>query len=190
MNKKILIFATALLAVAMLATPLFGTAQACGWRRPFATKTLTGSYYIYPESTQFDWGPYATVYPESAHTYSPGEDFVIVWKDVPVEWTGDIAGCGTYSGVWFVNDFFTEDGETKAYGIFVIDDAEVEGVGTGKLVIYGEAYTVGLVDVYNSIRVLWGTGDLRGIKGSGTSVVDPTSMGKIYDYTMEVKIRT
>jgi len=33
MNKKLLVTAVALIAVAMLATPMVGTAEACRWRR-------------------------------------------------------------------------------------------------------------------------------------------------------------
>ena len=40
-----------------------------------------------------------------------------------------------------------------------------------------------------ALKILWGTGDLRGIKGTGTIVVVPGSMGTIFDYTLEVQIR-
>ena len=68
----------------------------------------------------------------------------------------------------------------KDYGIDVIKDAVVDGIGTGDLVIYNSM---------RALKILWGTGDLRGIKGTGTIVVVPGSMGTIFDYTLEVQIR-
>ena len=177
MNKKIL--ALTLFTVVMLTIPLIGTAQACRWRRRVITKTLTGTYYVYTEANPpVDmWGPYATVYPA---TYEPGDNINVVWKNLPQLWTGDIMGDGTYTGIWFWTDFQTPDNELKSYGIQVIKNAVVDGVGTGNLVIYAKDY---------SMRILWGTGDLRGIKGTGTAEAVTGSFGTIFDYTLEVKIR-
>jgi hypothetical protein len=173
MNKKILMLTMTLLTISIMVTPLIGTAQAYRPRGYFITKTLTGRYFVYPEAnppTGDLWGPYATVYEKD-------DKSIIIWKKLPQQWTGDIAGWGTYSGIWSVISFPTD---MKDYGIQVIKDAVVDGIGTGDLVIYASN---------PALKILWGTGDLRGIKGTGTIVVVPFSMGTIFDYTLEVKIR-
>jgi hypothetical protein len=172
MNRKVLGIAVVLMAVAMLATPLFGTAQACRCRRQLVEKTLTGRYYVYPEDNPpVDlWGPYATL-------YETEDKLIVIWKNLPEQWTGGLSGWGTYSAIWSVISYPTN---MKDYGIDVIKDAVVDGIGTGDLVIYNSM---------RALKILWGTGDLRGIKGTGTIVVVPGSMGTIFDYTLEVQIR-
>ena len=148
-------------------------AQAWGCRRQLVERTLTGRYYVYPEADPSGgdfWGPYATL-------YETDDKLIVIWKKLPQQWTGDIVGWGTYSGLWSVISWPTD---MKDYGISVIKDAVVEGIGTGDLIIYNSML---------ALKILWGTGDLRGMEGTGTIVVVPGSMGNICEYTLEVSAR-
>jgi len=164
-KRKVLVIAVALIAVAMLATPLVSTAQACRWIKP-ASMTLEGTYSVTPDALN-----YVTQYdcPETGKT-------IMIWKGLPSYWTGDVTSDSTYTGIWIITDFMQPTMELKMYGIQVFKNAVVNGIGTGDLVTYSEDATM---------RILWGTGDLRGIKGTG----EVTTINHIdYDYILEVKI--
>jgi hypothetical protein len=169
MNKKILMMTMTLLTVSIMVTPLIGTVQACRQRGSFITKTLTGIYWVFPEANppSDPWGPYATEYEKDGIS-------IVIWKKLPQVWEGNIVGSATYSGIWSVITWPTD---IEDYGIVVIKDAVVDGIGTGDLVIYvSRPY----------MKILWGTGDLRGIKGTG----EVSTFGAIkFGYSLDVRIR-
>jgi hypothetical protein len=181
LNRKVLVILVALMAVAMLATPLIGTAEACIYRRPcrrpvVRTLTLTGTFDTYGQANPpFDWGPYAT-------TFEKGDKLVIFWKGLPVVWGGDIVGSGTYSGIWEITNFGAPDSEFVAlFGIFTVKDGWFKDVGTGNLVMAG---VMGSID-YGEYAILCGTGALLGARGTmRTTPIGPAT----YLFTMEIKV--
>ena len=163
MNKKILGVFVSLLVVAMLTLPMsavFGTKP-----EPY-TDTLTGTFYVntdeYEVSRRFDAG-------ESGNT-------IIKYKGLLQVWDGDIAGDGTYDGNWVLKNPGTPEMEVNTVGIQIIEGAVVDGIGTGDLKIKSMDTT---------LEIISGTGDLKGIKGTGFIVfIDWVT----YDYVLDVQI--
>jgi hypothetical protein len=73
-------------------------------------------------------------------------------------------------------DVGTPDQVVSTVGITVLKGASIEGIGTGNLKIFGKDET---------LRIISGTGDFEGIKGTGT--FDKVSAW-IYSYTLEVQV--
>ena len=171
--------AVALMAVAMLATPLLGTAEACIYRRPcrrpvVRTLTLTGTYDTYAANNPPEdlWGPYAT-------TFEKGDKLVIFWKGLPIVWGGDIVGSGTYTGIWVITNFGTADMKVVVpFSISTVKDGWFKDIGIGTLVMVSSEGT--------SYTILCGTGDLRGARGTMTltPIIHPSNLA----FTMEIKV--
>ena len=146
---------------------------ACNWPD---IVTLTGTYDVFTESNPPDdpWGPYAT-------TYEKGDKLIVVWRDLPLEWGGDVTGAGTYRGVWVISNFGTEEQEVSVYrSVSTIQNGEFTGIGTGNLVLRG--VSTGGFDY----AVAYGTGDLRGTEG--TMMLTPLSPVN-YQFTMDLKFK-
>lgn len=165
MNGKVLVVAVALMAVAMLAVPM-----SVAYATKPETRTLTGTFYILVGQGG------------STKTIMAGEsdNVLLKHKDIPVLWTGDIAGSGVYSGEWLVKGGpIIQGGELKvAIGHYVLEDAVVDGIGVGDLSIGHNKY--GLDYLIKS-----GTGDLSSIRGKGT--ITPIDF-ITYDYEIVIQI--
>ena len=84
---------------------------------------------------------------------------------------------GTYSAIWLMKNYLNpeKDNEYVITGFFYLEDAEVDGVGEGDLIIKTTKDKLVIVD---------GTEDLKGLRGIGetTSYVGP---GLKYAYSIE-----
>jgi hypothetical protein len=171
MNKKVLVIAVALMAVAMLALPISATYAT---KPEPTTMTLTGTFYIYPPLAA-EW-----------RAFPAGESGNSIWKfrGLPVVWTGGIeAGSlgvppvpgGYYDGNWVIFNVGT-DPEVSTVGITILEGASITGIGTGDLKIFGKDET---------LRIISGTDDFKGIKGTGT--FDKVTAVK-YSYELVVQI--
>ena len=148
--------AVALMAVAMLALPI----SVVSATKP-TTMTLSGKIYVLGTGSIFPAGESGNV--------------LLKFRDVPVLWTGDIAGSGVYNGNWLDKggDLVLDVG----VGTHVLEDVTIDGVGTGDL-------TIGQNHVWNYF-IKSGSGDLSSIRGKGTiTMVNPVT----YDYELEIQI--
>jgi hypothetical protein len=167
MSKKSLYILACLLVVAISALPM---SAAYAIKPEPTTMTLTGTFYIYP--------PLAA---EWRH-FPAGKSGNEIWKfrTLPCVWEGGIvAGSkgnpptpgGYYDGNWVIFDV-----GISTVGITILEDASITGIGTGDLKIFGKDET---------LHVISGTGDFKGIKGTGTfDKVTPVS----YSYSLVVQI--
>jgi hypothetical protein len=160
MNKKVLVIVVALMAVAMLALPI----SVVSATKP-TTMTLSGTIYILGEGT--------------GKIFVAGEsgNNLLKFRDVPVLWTGDIAGSGVYNANWLdkVSGDMVVD---VAVGTHVLEDAMVDGIGVGDL-------SIGHNKDGFEYFIKSGTGYLSSIRGKGTlTMVNPVT----YDYELEVQI--
>jgi hypothetical protein len=199
MNRKVLVIAMALMAVAMLATPLFGTVSACGhrsWGRPTEKipvaigapmdvpgpgYTLTLPEVSYCGNWQFGRGAIMD-YPAYgvATEYGP---WLVGGSSL---WTGDyIVNLETKKGVFLWKVVITFPGGTY-------EDEEGEwgpievpsGTFKGCVILYGEfkLFPNGAAGHFNGYRygVLWGTDEYRGwklvISGETTNGVSDLEM--------------
>jgi hypothetical protein len=156
MNRKVLVIAVALMAVAMIALPI----SVVSATKP-TTMTLSGKIYVLGTGSIFPAGESGNV--------------LLKFRDVPVLWTGDIAGSGVYNGNWLDKggDLVLDVG----VGTHVLEDVTIDGVGTGDL-------TIGQNHVWNYF-IKSGSGDLSSIRGKGTiTMVNPVT----YDYELEIQI--
>ena len=158
-KRKVLVIAVALMAVAMLALPI----SVVSATKP-TTMTLSGTIYILGEGTG------------SIFVAGESGNNLLKFRDVPVLWTGDIAGSGVYNANWL--DKGGDMVVDVAVGTHVLEDVTIDGVGTGDLSIghnhFGWDYFIKS-----------GTGDLSSIRGKGTlTMVNPVE----YDYELEVQI--
>jgi hypothetical protein len=104
-KRKVLAIAVALMAVVILATPLLGTAEACGFRRRWRRATFCGR-----EMTVTDMDDYT----EYVGTLG-GANFVI---RIPNEWNGMlIVGCHEYLMDWYSDAQFQLDNLNNGEGI-------------------------------------------------------------------------
>ena len=157
-KRKVLVIAVALMAVAMLALPI----SVVSATKP-TTMTLSGTIYILGEGTG------------SIFVAGESGNNLLKFRDVPVLWTGDIAGSGVYNGNWLDKggDLVLDVG----VGTHVLEDVTIDGVGTGDL-------TIGQNHVWNYF-IKSGSGDLSSIRGKGTiTMVNPVT----YDYELEIQI--
>jgi hypothetical protein len=172
LNKKVLVIAVVLIAVAMLT---LSVSAAYAIKPEPTTMTLTGTFYIYPPLAA-EWN----AFPAGASGNS-------IWKfrGLPVVWTGGIkAGSlgqppnpgGYYHGNWVIFNAGTSNPLVSTVGITVLEGASIEGIGTGDLKIFGKDET---------LRIISGTGDFKGIKGTGT--FDKVT-GVTYSYELVVQI--
>jgi hypothetical protein len=155
-KRKVLVIAVALMAVAMLALPI----SVVSATKP-TTMTLSGKIYVLGTGSIFPAGESGNV--------------LLKFRDVPVLWTGDIAGSGVYNGNWLDKggDLVLDVG----VGTHVLEDVTIDGVGTGDL-------TIGQNHVWNYF-IKSGSGDLSSIRGKGTiTMVNPVT----YDYELEIQI--
>ena len=155
-KRKVLVIAVALMAVAMIALPI----SVVSATKP-TTMTLSGKIYVLGTGSIFPAGESGNV--------------LLKFRDVPVLWTGDIAGSGVYNGNWLDKggDLVLDVG----VGTHVLEDVTIDGVGTGDL-------TIGQNHVWNYF-IKSGSGDLSSIRGKGTiTMVNPVT----YDYELEIQI--
>ena len=156
MNRKFLLIAVACLALAMLALPI----SVVSATKP-TTMTLSGTINVLGTGIILPAGESSNV--------------LLKFRDVPVVWTGDIAGSGVYNGNWLDKggDLVLDVG----VGTHVLEDVTIDGVGSGDL-------TIGQNHVWNYF-IKSGSGDLSSIRGKGTiTMVNPVT----YDYELEIQI--
>ena len=173
LNKKILV---AILIVAMLALPIYGVFA----KKPEPdTMTLTGNFYI-------------LIGLSPARSFLAGEsgNSIFKWRDLPVVFNGSIVAGelknppptstpgGYCDGNWVLFNVGTPDQVVSTVGITVLEGASIDGIGTGDLKIFGKDET---------FRIISGTGDFKGLKGTGTFDKVGVS-GWIYSYTLEVQV--
>jgi len=171
MNKKVLVIAVVLMAVAILALPI----SVVSATKPL-TMTLTGIYYM--------------VGGGSMKVFDAGQSGNLIFKikDLGCVWTGDITAGdigtwpdptvppvlgGVYNGYWLVRP----TGEGAFPGRFILEDVTIAGVGTGDLTLGSKQ------------EKLWiesGTGDLSSIRGKGTQTEIAGIV--VLGYTLEVQI--
>jgi hypothetical protein len=171
MNRTVLVIAVALMAVAMLATPVMAT------KPEPDTMTLEGTFYI-------------LIGLSPARVFPAGDSGNQIWKwrDLPVVWEGGIVAGelktppptstpgGYCDGNWVIFDVGTPDQVVSTVGITILEDATITGIGTGDLKIFGKDET---------LRIISGTGDFKGIKGTGT--FDKVTAWS-YSYTLVVQV--
>jgi hypothetical protein len=181
-NKKVLVIAVALMAVAMLATPLFSTVSACShriWGRPTekipvaigAPMDGPGPTTTPPEvSICGDWqfGRGATMdYSAYGVAKIDGGPWLVGGSSL---WTGDyIVNLETKKGVflWKVVIIFpggTYEDEEGEWGPIEVPS----GTFKGCVILYGEfkLFPNGMAGHFNGYRygVLWGTDEYKGWK--------------------------
>jgi len=174
MNKKILGVFGSLLVVAMLALSIYA---AYATKPEPTTSTLTGTFWILPGLSP----PRGFPAGESGHV-------IMKWRDLPCIMEGDIVAGerkvpiptsipgGYCDGNWVIFNNGTEDEEVSTVNIIVLEGAAVTGIGTGDLKIFAKDET---------LRIISGTGALKGIKGTGTfDYITPIS----YSYEAVVQI--
>ena len=111
MNRKIVVLAVALLAMAMLAVPVFA-------EKP-NTMTLTGTLVIVGQGDNY-----------VIHA-GKSDNILPKLRNSPDLWTGDISGSGIADGNWLI-----KGGElAHSVGTYYLEDAAVVGVGTGDLAL-------------------------------------------------------
>jgi len=155
-KRKVLVIAVALMVVAMLALPI----SLVSATKP-TTMTLSGTISVLGTGSIFLAGESGNV--------------LLKFRDVPVLWTGDIAGSGVYNGNWLDKggDMILDVG----VGTHALEDVTIDSVGTGDL-------TIGQNHVWNYF-IKSGSGDLSSIRGKGTiTMVNPVT----YDYELEIQI--
>ena len=181
MNKKIFGILIILLVVVMPVLPISAVLA----KKPESeTDTLEGVYLILmwlSQHREFYAG-------ESGHFQTKAHDLPVAWG------LGDIvAGVivpptvgnpydsepgGYYHGNWVRYNAGTEDEVMSTVGITVLEDAYIEGIGTGNLKMFMKDGT---------IRIISGTGDFKGIKGTGTYEIDAI-FPVVFHYSLEVQI--
>jgi hypothetical protein len=170
MIKKTLIIA---LVVAILALPMFAVSA----KKTEPTTTLTGTFWILPGLSPARSFPAG----ESGHQ-------ILKWRNLPGIWEGDIVAGerkmplntsipGSYGmGNWVIFNIGGADEEVSTVNMVTVEDASVAGIGSGDLKIF-------LKD--EEMRIISGTGDLKGIKGTGTfDPITPIS----YSYELMIQM--
>ena len=146
MNKKILIFAVALMAVVTVTLPVSLVS---------ATKPLPVSFSV----TIIPSGPPAA--PKMAGNSDNG--FVTPESDIFL--TGGISGTGTYSGRWVIhNSGDPENVFVTSKGRYEIEATVDDKSGT----LYFKACTKTGSGKPSTWRIVGGTGELAGLHGQGT----------------------
>lgn len=142
-KKKIIAIFLALITVAALSLSI----SMASATKP-ETMTLTGKVFVLGLGNSIESNP-----------GNSGNEIVKI-RDVPVKWTGDI----TANGFLCANRLDLGDDEIiDAFaGAHFLKDALVSGVGTGDLAI-------GVHLDGNGLFIKSGSGDLRSIRGTGTS---------------------
>lgn len=177
MNKKILVTAVALMAVAMLAIPMVGTAQACRWRRrsqPFeATFVLRD-----PNSTPYPGG----VTPGTSTKFGPTDPAwinpflnpdgykymlnkgLVAWGPIDCGALG--IGKMTYTQIWWFNNFETLMGTTMVSILLEFDGehGDYEGSISGTFLLKTDSTNPALFISEGKGIFLKGTGDFEGVK--------------------------
>jgi len=111
MNRKLLVVFVALMAVVMLATPVFA-------EKP-NTLTLTGTLFILGQG-------------DGDEIYAGESDnHLLKLRNSPDLWTGDISGSGIADGNWLIKG----GSLAVAVGTYYLEDVTVAGVGTGDLTL-------------------------------------------------------
>jgi hypothetical protein len=166
MNKKVLVIAVALMAVAMLATPLFGTVNACGNRRcekqtEKIPVQLGGPYTLSPPEVKvcgnLQIGRGGTM-------YYPGPFAIVDLRTTPPTL---LVGGGLTTSLWTVDYVVnTKTGKGVVYYDVVITIPS-KGTFEGNIIVLGKFSIAGLYVKHEEgfrYGVLRGTGDYEGWK--------------------------
>jgi hypothetical protein len=176
MNKKLLVTAVAFIAVALLATPMVGTAEACRWRRsqPFeATFVLRD-----PNSTPYPGGitPPTTEYfgptdPAWINPFLNPDGYKYLLNKGLVAWgTIDCGPLGigkmTFTQKWWFNNFETLLGVTMVNFLLEFDGehGEYEGSISGTFFLKTDSTDPTMYMVEGKGIFFKGTGDFEGVK--------------------------
>jgi Protein of unknown function (DUF3224) len=160
LDRKVLAVAVALLAIAMLATPLVGMVYA----KP--PTLVTGS------QTVTDFTPIANV-PKGK------SDNHVVTEMLVVEWTGDIAGVATYTGILMVHD---DPVPINIHEKIYFEDVTVLGK-SGSLTLQVSANLARGQDVFRW-TIIDGTDELANLHGKGIYWLNFFTMA--YDYEGQI----
>jgi len=168
MNRKVLVIAVVLMAVAMLALPMSVV---------FADKpiemVLTGTFYMNDPEHEF-WS-------------FPAHNFQVKCRDFASIWYGEIEGSGVYHSNWLINPKGGKwDGDVKTGagafpGYFDLEDVTISDDVTGFV-------GTGDIRIQPGLTIAGGSGDLRSISGKGYSwPLNPPAMDW-WGYYFEVQI--
>ena len=168
MNRKLLWIAVAVLAIAMLVSPAIAA-------KP-TTMTLIGYVVVIGEGTGTDFPA------------GKSDVYQIKFRDVPFVMmgqimAGDLINYLTPGGFYHANEMLKLSGERTWTGTWTMESATVAGIGSGSLKI-GSSW-----DEDDTAATWWitgATGDLRGLKGTGT--VTPVPGTTAFMYVFEVQI--
>jgi hypothetical protein len=196
-NKKLLAMAVALMAVAMLATPLFGTAQACGyggrWKKPEFIPVTATQHPSLPPIPAFD--------PQTEWNWWITKDGRwVVGRDIGHNFYGDVTiGSETYAftgslKISLVVNLATDQGVVCFTNVeWLLKDADVvvgtfKGSMCGKIVVHAyfgmdplNGFPSPIMSDYDVYGILKGTGmfegqtlTLRGTKLAGAAPFEYT----------------
>ena len=157
--KKILGIAVVLMTVAVLVTPLLGTAYA---KKP---EIVSGNQMI------IGYEPLGDVPKGKSHN-------VLSMAMLTVEWTGDIAGVAEYEGILMIHSM--EPVAINIHEKIHFDEVTVQGM-SGSLTLQVAANLGRGVDAGFRWTVIEGTDELANLHGCGTYWLSDPING-IYDY--------